>query len=43
MEKRIAALQLEHHEDSTKLQTQLDEADSRSKTLQREVYSQTKK
>lgn len=43
LEKRLAALQLQHQQDSTKLQTQLDEADSRSKTLQREVYSQTKK
>lgn len=43
LEKRLAALQLQHQQDSTRLQTQLDEADSRSKTLQREVYSQTKK
>lgn len=40
LEKRLAALQLQHQQDSTKLQTQLDEADSRSKTLQREVCSQ---
>lgn len=40
LEKRLVAMQLQHQEDSTKLQTQLEEADSRSKTLQREVRSQ---
>lgn len=40
LEKRLSALQLQHQQDSTKLQTQLDEADSRSKTLQREVCAQ---
>ncbi len=39
LEKRLAAVQLQHQQDSNKLQTQLDEADSRSKTLQREVCS----
>lgn len=37
MEKSQVALQLQHQQDSTTLQTQLDEADSRSKALQREV------
>lgn len=40
LEKRLVAMQLQHQEDSTKLQTQLEEADSHSKTLQREVCSQ---
>lgn len=39
LEKRLAALQLQHQQDSTKLQSQLDEADSRSKALQKEVCS----
>lgn len=43
LEKRLEALQLQHQQDSAMLQTQLDEADSRSKTLQREVYSPTKR
>lgn len=33
----MVALQLQHQQDSTTLQTQLDEADSRSKALQKEV------
>lgn len=37
LEKRLAALQLQHQQDNTKLQTQLDEADNHSKTLEREV------
>lgn len=41
LEKRLVALQLQHQQDSTKLQTQLDEADNRSKTLQREVTKRT--
>ncbi|KAM8830052.1 sarcolemma associated protein b isoform 3-T5 [Synchiropus picturatus] len=36
LEKKIVALQLQHQQDSTKLQTQLDEADMRSKVLHRE-------
>ncbi|XP_068605452.1 sarcolemma associated protein b isoform X2 [Brachionichthys hirsutus] len=36
LEKSKAALQLQNQQDSTKLQTQLDEADSRSETLQKE-------
>uniref|UniRef100_A0A3P8SQV8 Sarcolemma associated protein b n=1 Tax=Amphiprion percula TaxID=161767 RepID=A0A3P8SQV8_AMPPE len=36
LEKRLVALQLQHQQDSAKLQTQLDEADSCSKALQRE-------
>ena len=39
LEKRLAALQLQHQQDSTKLQIQLEEADSQSKALQREVHS----
>lgn len=37
MEKSQIALQLQHQQDSTTLKTQLDEADSRSKALQKEV------
>lgn len=37
LEERLSAVQLQHQQDSTKLQTQLEEADDRSKTLQREV------
>lgn len=39
LEKRLVALQLQQQQDSTKLQIQLDEANSRSKALQREVWS----
>lgn len=42
LEKRLASLQLQHQQDSTKLQTQLEEADSRSNALQREVCSKNK-
>ncbi|XP_068184930.1 sarcolemma associated protein b isoform X2 [Antennarius striatus] len=41
LEKRMAALQLQNQQDSTKLQTQLDEADSRSETMQKE-YEEAK-
>lgn len=37
LEKRLAAVQLQHQQDNAKLQTQLDEADSHSKALEREV------
>lgn len=37
LEKRLAAVQLQHQQENTKLQTQLDEADSHSKALEREV------
>lgn len=37
LEKRLAAVQLQQQQDSAKLQTQLDEADSRSRALEREV------
>lgn len=39
LEKKLEALQLQHQQDNTRLQTQLDEADSRSTALQREVCS----
>lgn len=39
LEKRLEALQLQHQQDSTNMQAQLDDADSHSKTLQREVDS----
>lgn len=35
--KRLAAVQLQHQQENAKLQTQLDEADSHSKALEREV------
>lgn len=37
LEKRLAAVQLQHQQENAKLQTQLDEADSHSKALEREV------
>lgn len=37
LEKRLAAVQLQHQQDNGKLQTQLDEADGHSKALEREV------
>lgn len=42
LEKSLVALQLQHQQDSTILQSQLDEADNRSKGLQREVCCQNK-
>lgn len=39
LEKRLEALQLQQQQDSTNMQAQLDDADSRSKILQREVRS----
>lgn len=37
LEKRLAAVQLQHQQENDKLQTQLEETDSRSKVLEREV------
>lgn len=37
LQKRLAAVQLQHQQENAKLQTQLDEADSHSKALEREV------
>lgn len=37
LEKRLADVQLQHQQESAKLQTQLAEADSNSKVLEREV------
>lgn len=37
LKKRLAAVQLQHQQENAKLQTQLDEADSHSRALKREV------
>lgn len=39
LEKNLVAVQLQHQQDNSKLQTQLDEAERRSKALQKEVHS----